>query len=187
MSAGPVNCDRPVHHVTVFAPRCGPIVVGDTAQFMATANNPIGWPGILYTSSARPERFRWHSSNPNLASVSSSGMVRALSPGMVNISATADTVTGTLPIGLIEPIHLAFRPATARIHVGDTIRMTASLRDGTGKAVPDLRIFDRVVDYHIVRSLGDLSFVGIDTGNARIVICAAHREVSAIVTVTPRD
>lgn len=161
--------------------------MGDTAQFMATANNPIGWPGILFNSRDRPERFRWRSSDTTLARVSASGLVHALAPGLVHISSNADTASGMVAVTVIEPIDLQVRPREARIRIGDTIRISALAHDRAGNSVPGLRIFDYSVDYDVLESRGNLSFVGIDTGIARVKICAAHREALATVTVKARD
>lgn len=181
-----LGCIRPVTHVDVFAPNCGPVAVGDTARLSANANNPIGWPGILYSSEQSPDRFRWRSSDPGIASISPNGTARAFAPGTVTVSATTEGITGTVSIAVIEPVFPALQPVTARILVGDTIRMTASVNDEGGNPVPGLAIYGRYLDYHLLRALGDHSYVGIAPGAARVSICAANREASAIITVVPR-
>lgn len=90
-------------------------------------------------------------------------------------------------VSVIDPIELDVRPKTARIRVGDTIRVLAVPRDRAGNSVPDLRVFQAVMDFRILQLLGGSSFVGIDTGVARINFCAAHREVLATITVSGRD
>ncbi len=69
----------------------GPLVIGNTAQLSATAVNATGGtiPGTNFT---------WASSDPNLATVSSGGLVTATGAGSVTITAAAQGKTGTATI-----------------------------------------------------------------------------------------
>lgn len=69
--------------------------VGATAQYSAVANLSNGSTENVTTSAT------WTSSNPDLATVSSTGLVTAVAAGNVSISATFDSVTGTAQAALL--------------------------------------------------------------------------------------
>jgi len=63
--------------------------VGATAQYSATANLSNGSTENVTTTAS------WTSSAPDVATVSATGLVTALTAGNVSISATFDSVTGS--------------------------------------------------------------------------------------------
>lgn len=69
--------------------------VGATAQYSAVANLSNGSTEDVTTSAT------WTSSNPGVATVSSTGLVTAIAQGNVSISATFDSVTGTAQAALV--------------------------------------------------------------------------------------
>jgi uncharacterized protein YjdB len=82
------------------------LAVGDTATLIATAGNRM-WPHrTLRTSRTDPTGFDWTSSDPRVATVDRSGVVRAVAPGVTVVGASA---------GLRKrssfPLRLRVRPA----------------------------------------------------------------------------
>lgn len=69
--------------------------VGATAQYSAVANLSDGSTENVTTSAT------WTSSNPDIATVSATGLVTAVAQGNVSISATFDSVTGTAQAALL--------------------------------------------------------------------------------------
>jgi uncharacterized protein YjdB len=69
--------------------------VGATAQYSAVANLSNGSTENVTTSAT------WTSSNPDIATVSSTGLVTAIAEGNVSISATFDSVTGSAQAALL--------------------------------------------------------------------------------------
>ena len=130
-----------VAQVTVEAP-AATIAVGDSVQLQAVARDADG-------NALEDRTVEWASANTAVATVSASGMVTGLSAGEAPISATVDTVSGTLAItvspseppppgsgtpacweriasGLAFPLGLASPPGDTRLFVvekGGTIRM----------------------------------------------------------------
>src|SRR5205085_1320595 len=84
--------------------------------------------------------LNWASSDPNVAAVSSAGLVSGLMPGDAQIGVT-DSNTGVAAWTLIHvvPASLSLRVSVASIAAGDTAQLTASALDGAGKAIPGLR------------------------------------------------
>src|SRR4029453_1580529 len=79
-----------VAQVTVEAPATS-IAVGDSVQLQAVARDADG-------NALADRTVEWASANTAVATVSASGMVIGLSAGEAPISATVDTVSGTLAI-----------------------------------------------------------------------------------------
>ena len=84
-----------VARIDVTLPTYRP-AVGQTAQATAVVYTDRGvvLPGAAVT---------WQSADPGVASVSSSGVVTALAPGIVRISATLDGITGSAIIEVLPP------------------------------------------------------------------------------------
>jgi hypothetical protein len=68
------------------------LTAGQSIQFRATANVSNG------TAKACGDAAAWQSSNTNVATVGSAGMVTAVTPGQADISATCDGVTGSVRV-----------------------------------------------------------------------------------------
>ena len=69
--------------------------VGATAQYAAVANLSNGTTENVTTTAT------WTSSNPDIATVSATGVVTAIAEGTVSISATFDSVTGSAQAALL--------------------------------------------------------------------------------------
>ena len=147
-----------VAQVTVEAPATT-IAVGDSVQLQAVARDADG-------NALADRTVEWASANTAVATVSASGMVTGLSAGEAPISATVDTVSGTLAItvssteppppgsgipgleriasGLAFPLGLASPPGDTRLFVvekGGTIRV---IQNGSVLPEPFLDISGQV-------------------------------------------
>lgn len=187
VTGGAANCNRSVDHVNVFPQLCEVIAVGDTVQFSATADAALGWPGILYTSHDRPGKFGWSSSDPNIATVTSRGLVRGIRPGTITIFASTEGVTGKSDVVIISMVRtLEVSPTSARITVGDSLRVSAVVYDASGAPVQGLCFYPAVEDRSIAWIAGELLVVGLKPGETRITIRGGHREAWVALTVVPR-
>ncbi len=74
------------------------------------------------------------SNAPNVATVSSTGLVTAIAPGTARISATSDGKVGTVTIMVIaERVASVFMtPTTASLNIGDTQLLTTTARSAAG-------------------------------------------------------
>jgi glucose/arabinose dehydrogenase len=87
---GGVEPPNPVATVTVTGPGAA-VQVGQTLQLTATAKDAGG--GTISGAS-----FTWSSADQNIATVTSAGLVTGVAEGQTQITATADGISGSLPI-----------------------------------------------------------------------------------------
>jgi uncharacterized protein YjdB len=83
--------------------------------------------------------FTWTSGNPAVASVVASGpqsaTVTGVAPGSTTVTATTQGVSGSAGI-VVNPKPVAsvtVAPATASLHIGQSLQLTATLRDAAGQ------------------------------------------------------
>jgi hypothetical protein len=104
--------------------------VGGTVQLGAAVKDASG--NIMSGQSVD-----WNSSAANVASVSASGLVTAHAIGSATITATSGGKSGNANINVIpEPIaSITVTPPTDTLLTGETVQLTATLRDGAGSIV----------------------------------------------------
>lgn len=81
----------------------------------------------------------WSTDNSAVASVSASGVVTALTPGLATITATSEGKTGTSAVTVVPPAiaSVTLQPDTASIRVGASTTLTPTVKDVTGAIVSD--------------------------------------------------
>ena len=116
----------PVASVSV-TPTSASVTAGQTIQLAATEQDASG--NVL---SGRV--VTWSSSNTSLATVSASGLVRGMAAGSVTITATSEGKTGTAAVTVtLAPVaSVSVTPASAIVTTGQTVQLTATLRDAGG-------------------------------------------------------
>lgn len=146
--------------------------------------------------------FQWTSSNSSIASVDNAGKVTALSPGVVNVTATSDGQAGTSQITVTEvPIgSCTLTPASQKVTVGNQILFTLALKDTAGNALsPNGRTMNWTSDNNLIAIVNANGVVqGVKAGTAKITAtdatnaatsCNANAEVVdariAFVNITP--
>jgi hypothetical protein len=92
------SADPPAPVVTVVSvsPSSTSIEVGDSIRLVATAKDPSG-------ATVGGTTFIWASSDPNIAMVSSKGMVKAVAGGSAIVTATAQGVSGEAALNVVVP------------------------------------------------------------------------------------
>jgi hypothetical protein len=77
----------------------------------------------------------YSTSNSNIATVSTSGLVTGVGPGAVTITATVDGVQGNLPINVTQvPVFfILITPANPSVRQGETITLTAQPQNSIGQ------------------------------------------------------
>lgn len=168
----------PVARVDV-APAEFNLVPGATAQLSATPRHADG--------TALAERpVTWSSDNTAVATVSSTGLVTAISTGgPINIIATAEGKSGTARV-TVAPIPVAtidLAPATASIESGDTTRIVAVLKGAGGQSLSNRPISWSSVD----PAIASVSATGLITGAAPggpIAVTASSEGITATARVT---
>lgn len=102
----------------------------------------------------------WETTDETIATVSSSGLVRGVSPGPVVIRAISEGVVGQLAVEVTgAPTTLRLALSSPSILPGTVAHVTPTLRDATGRSIPD----PGVLDWRW--SVSDSSVVGIAGGS----------------------
>lgn len=166
------------------------LAVGDT----------LALPGRLVDAQGDPvdaSAVEWRSLRPDVATVSSDGLVTATGPGAAEVTANvggrtyAVTVTvapppaGPLPApGPPEVASVAIAPASTRLPVGETFGFQATPRDAEGRPVPDRGVQWVSSDPAVARVSGSGVVTALSAGTARIGATSDGRTATATVTVT---
>jgi hypothetical protein len=155
------------------------MVAGDTSRLSATVRNSAG--AVI----AAP--ITWASSAPDRVSVNAQGFVSALAAGTATVTATAGTavaqaaITVSAPVNPNIPDSVIVSPTARTMVVGDTARVTASVRNAAGQ----------VIDVPVTWSTSDAAratvgaqglVTAVAAGSASIVATAGGK--SALVAVT---
>src|SRR2546428_818630 len=116
----------PVASVTV-SPATASVQVGQTRQLAATPKDANGNPLSGRT-------VTWASSNPAVATVSTSGLVAGKVAGAATITGTSEGQSGTATITVVHvPVaSVSVSPAPASVQAGQTVQLTATPKDASG-------------------------------------------------------
>lgn len=120
-----VTVQAPVATVAV-APATLTLLPGATGTLTATPQDAGGAP-------LSGRSITWASSNTAVATVSTTGVVTAVAPGQVLITATSEGKTGSATATVLPPVTSVVITGNFRVKVGDTYAYTATARiaDGT--------------------------------------------------------
>lgn len=139
--AGIVACSSPMEHsnTTPFSitvtPPVDTLPVSRTAQLSASA---LDQAGQVITG----VNFTWSSSDPAIATVDNSGVITALAPGSVTITAVAAGRSGSATVlvssGGGGPLSITLTPLRDTLAVGATVQLAATARDSSGGIVSGL-------------------------------------------------
>ena len=109
--------------------------IGETVQLTARVLDRNGQPvaGAVVT---------WQSSEEDVATVSSSGLVTAVMNGAAQITATAGSVSARAEVRVMQSAgSIAITPQTATLmSIGETIQLTATVLDQNGRPVADAEV-----------------------------------------------
>ncbi|MEO6444368.1 MAG: Ig-like domain-containing protein [Gemmatimonadaceae bacterium] len=113
------------------APSTTSLRVGGSVTLRAEPVNSAG--GIV---TGRPET--WQSSDVSLATVSASGVVRGIAPGIVTITASVDGVYGSAlaTVAAVPVASVTVTPASSSLLVGQTLQLSATPADSSGAPLP---------------------------------------------------
>jgi uncharacterized protein YjdB len=152
--------------------------VGETVQLSAAAKDAEG--NIL---SGQP--IAWSSSASNVASVSSSGLVTANALGTAVITAASGSRSGISTITVIpEPIaSITVAPTSDTLLVGETVQLTATLRDEANNVVTGRNVTWTSTNPTIASVSGAGLVTAVDDGVVSVTASADSRSASAIIRV----
>lgn len=170
----------PVASVAVAAGTTS-LTIGQTTQATATTRDASG--NVL---TGRP--ITWSSSNPSIATVSSSGLVTGVAAGSTQILATSGGQTGSLSISVVSaPATIASVTVTlanSSIPAGSSTQATAVAKDASGNTISGVNFFwSSSSSATATVSVGGV-VVGVAQGAATVTASAAGKNGSAPITVT---
>jgi uncharacterized protein YjdB len=168
----------PVSNVIV-TPDTGHVAVGATLQLTATLTD-----SAADTLTGRP--VTWTSSDTTTAKVSTGGLVTAIDPGTVTITATSGTKTGTATLtvfGLVASVTIT--PDTGTVRVGHTLHLVATTEDSTGATITGRKVTWMSSDTTKAKVSGTGVVSGVAVGAVTITATSEKKDGTASITVAP--
>lgn len=169
----------PVASVTI-SPATANVMVGRTVTLAASVRDASG-------SALGDRPVSWRSGNEAVATVSQSGVVSGVRAGSAVIFATADgqsdqaTVSVTpVPVGSVEVM-----PGSSAITVGQTVQLSATVRDADNRVVTDREVTWSTSDARIALVSASGLVTGVNSGTVTITAVSEGRAGTAVVTVAP--
>jgi trimeric autotransporter adhesin len=169
--------------------------VGQNIPLTATAMNQSG-------AAINGTKFTWQSSNPQVASVSDSGLVTIIGSGDASVSASAAGLTVGVPAhghtAAQRVTKVSVTPSTSTINPGNTLQLSAAATDSAGNAIGSAKFTwtSSNLSAATVSSSGLVTAVAVGTAtvttssngvsaNATITVVAPSPATVASVTVSP--
>jgi len=166
------------------------LAVGETVQLTANLKN----------NRKRPRPTTWSSSNPNVASVSTSGLVSAIAAGNATVKATNGYATDSARIIVAAKQAVAasvvITPDSVGVAAGDTVSLTAAVRDSAGATITGRVVSWSISDTTVAvisstgrlaaRAVGVAAVIASCDGastSAKVLVSAGP---AATVTITPQ-
>ncbi len=167
----------PVATVTM-TPATVSLLTGATRQLAVVSRSAAG-----ATLTGRPITFA--SGAPNIASVSATGLVTALSPGVALVLATVEGITATTTVNVALPTvaTVTLSDAAPSLAVSASLQLTATPRDVNGVALVGRTVTWSSADESIAFVSSSGLVVGFKVGTVRITAFVEGVSATAIVTV----
>jgi uncharacterized protein YjdB/photosystem II stability/assembly factor-like uncharacterized protein len=125
----------------------------------------------------------WRSRDANIADVSASGVVSGKRPGTVTITVASATQSGNTTV-TVTAARADVTPSAATVAVGDSIQLTAVVRDADGRPIADVPVSWESANANVATvnpSTGTV--VGIAMGQASIRVRGGGASGESLVTV----
>ena len=159
------------------------LTMGGTAQLAVSGSDATG-------AGIGSRVAQWTSSNPTVATVSSAGLVTAVSSGGTTITATVEGVSASAQVGVAAPppapvasIEVSF--ASGSITVGQTTQATAVLRDAQGHALTGRTVTWSSADGQLASVSASGVVTGLAAASATIVASAEGVTGVGSITINP--
>jgi uncharacterized protein YjdB len=174
--------------VRVRRPRVATVTVAPASVTVATGQS-VQLTDTLRAASGKVLTGRtvtWSSEIPGVATVSATGIVTAVSPGVVVISATSEGKSGsaTVTVSAIPVGSVTVTPASVALLIGGTAQLTATAKDANGNVLPG-RIPSWSTSKATVATVSGSGFVtAVGVGDASITAVIEGVSGSSAVTVS---
>ena len=165
--------------IVVVQPPTDSLAPGTTAQLTAITKDSAG--GVL-TGRA----VSWGSSNPAVATVSSTGLVTAVAVGTATITATSEGKSGTSAITVYVPVaSVTVAPPTATILVTQTKAFIATTKDAQGNVLTGRLVTWSSSNPAVATVNSSGVATGVALGTVTITATSEGKSGSATLTVNP--
>jgi Big-like domain-containing protein len=188
VSTAPIGCGdaalpppgpTPVASVSV-SPAVDTVGVGLTRQLTTVTKDAAGnvLTGRVVT---------WTSGNPAVATVSANGLVTAVAPGSVTVTATSEGVNGTstTTVAVVLAAIVQVSPASDTLLPGQTATLTATARDKNGNMLSGRTITWTSLSPAVASVSASGVVTGLATGSATIRATVDTANGAAAVAVDP--
>lgn len=128
---------------------------------------------------------KWVSGDPNVAAVDADGVVTSAAEGRTTIIANLGSdLSSVCDVKVLHREIAAFEvsPVTLILKVGETQRMTATIRDATGVLIEDAALVWTTSDPKTA-TVSNGAVTGVTRGTARISVAASSKTLNADVVV----
>ncbi|GMR12964.1 MAG: hypothetical protein BMS9Abin29_1159 [Gemmatimonadota bacterium] len=175
---GGVAAPTPVATVQV-TPAQSTILIGETVQLSGAT---LDSNGNILTGRA----ITWSSSDDQIATVSSSGLVTGTGPGGATITATSEGRSGMAQV-MVNPVvvSVTLTPAQTQIRVAATVQLTAELRNAAGEVVTGRMVEWSSSNDGIATVDGAGLVTGVALGSVTITATSEGQTGTATVEVIP--
>jgi uncharacterized protein YjdB len=170
---------NPVATVAV-SPARDTIGVGAETSLTATLRDAAG---TVVTGRS----LAWSASDVQVATVSSTGVVTALAPGIVTITAASEGRIGTSSIVVLARLAstVTLTPGNPTVLIGSTVQLLAQITDGSGNILNG-RPITFVSDNGAVATVDATGMIrGISVGTAKVTATSEGKIGTATITVAP--
>ena len=164
----------------VVTPNTSDLVVGQTTQLEAEPRDAAG-------QALAGRAVVWSTSAPNVASVTSTGLVTSIAPGSATITAASEGKSGTASITVSpKPVSaVIISPGQASVIMGQTVQLSAQVTDDQGSVLSGrpISFTSSATSVATISSSGLVT--GVAPGTATITATSEGKSGTATVTVTP--
>lgn len=164
----------------VITPTLDTLGVGSERAFAATLRDANG---VLLTN----RTINWNSSNVQVATVSSTGVISALAPGNAVISAVSEGRVGTSQLVVLARLAstVSLTPSAPTMIIGTKLQLTAQVTDPVGNILSG-RPITYVSDNTNIATVTSAGLVtAVAPGSARITATSEGKVGTATITVNP--
>ena len=160
------------------SPTSATLIVGQTVQLGAQPRDASGraLPGRTVT---------WSTNRSDVATVTSTGIVTAISSGTATITASSEGRTGTANVAVQPPTvsRLEITPANASVEVGSALRLTATAYDSRGNIIPGAQVAWGSSDTQIAVVDNTGRVLGVGRGSVIITARSGSKAATASIRV----